>query len=168
MIQLANQDSNIEPRSSGAYSVVRLMPNDPSHRKLFPQIVNRAVGFVDRINADSDPIWVGHLLYNHFQQRNNLVHVMAGIDAESKIVLHAISYVETRPKLGNVIILYQLEKDEAGGSDMLNVCFDLVKSWAVSLGIKTLLNESSNRAKTRLWGRYGFSEYRVTSRLDLE
>mgnify|MGYP001379916733 FL=1 len=156
-----------EAQAPSAYTVVRIVPNDPAHRKLFPKIVERALGFIDRLGADTDPIWLMNLMVSNFFQATNLLHVVAALDPKGKIVGHTVSCVETRQKLGNVVLILQIEKD-CGGSDLIELGQRLILDWARSIGIRTILNESDSRAKSRLWSRFGFREYRIVSRLDLE
>lgn len=155
------------PEVPSAYSVVRLVPSDPTHRKLFPKAVNRAIEFIDRLHSNTDPIWLGNLLYSNFYQATNLVQVLVALNGDNEIVAHSVAYVESRPRLGNVVILGQIEKDE-NGPDIIKLGFELIKSWSLSLGIKILLNESDCRAKARLWSQYNWYEYRITSRYDID
>ena len=157
----------IETPAPSAYTIIRLVPTDPTHRDLFPKVVDRAIGFIDRLTSNTDKIWLGNLLCSNFYQATNLVQVLVALDGDNKIVAHSVAYIESRPRLGNVVILGQIEKDE-GGPDIIKLGFELIKAWSLSLGIKIILNESDCRAKARLWSRHGWYEYRITSRFDIE
>ena len=152
--------------ASGALTVIRLVPTDPTHRKLFPEVVERCMKFIDLVHSDTDKIWLGNLLYSNFFQNTNLVQLLIATNAAGEIVAHNLSYVESRHSLGNVAVLLQLQKDE-GDQSITDIGMRLCEEWARSLGIKTILNESATRSRARLWHRYGFAEYRITSRKDL-
>lgn len=154
------------PQEAPAYTVVRLLPSDPTHRKLFPKVVMRAIEFIDALESDTDPIWLMNLMTSHFFQGNNTVHIVAGQDAAGKLIGHSVSFVEHRHMLGNVIVLLQLQKDE-GSSDLLAAGMRLIREWATTINVKTIFNQSKDRARSRLWSRYGFYEYRIESRKDL-
>ena len=166
--QISNGHDHAINHHTSATTVLQLKSTDTYSRKLFLKFVQRAIEFIGRYNSDTDPIWLMQLLASNFYQGTNLIHLLVAIDAKGEIVAHNLTYVESRHMLGNVAVLLQLEKDIKDDSSITDLGMELVKTWARSLGIKTILNESATRSRARLWRKYNFREYRITSRLDLE
>jgi hypothetical protein len=140
---------------------MRVLPHDPYTRKLFPEVVARAIKFVNTRNSDVDCIWLGQHLYGHFHQRTNCIHVLAAISEDGAIVAHAISYVDVNNSLGNHVVLLQIEKDVSDGQEIIDVGLRLMDEWARSLNIKTQINCTDSAARVRYFERYGFKPART-------
>jgi hypothetical protein len=156
-------NENLEPVISypaGKYSVLRVLPHDPYTRKLFPEVVQRAIRFIDHSHSDVDPIWLGQHLYGHFHQRTNYIHLLVAVD-NAVIVAHSISYVDVNHNLGNHVVVLQLEKDIPDGNEIVDVGLRLIDEWARGLGLKTIVNCTDSAARVRYFERYGFKPART-------
>ncbi len=149
----------------GDYTVIRITYSDDLSRRLFPKFVERAIGFIDRTNADTDRIWLGSLLYGAFSNSSPHVLMLMAVNKEEKIVAHAVAYPEVRGNLGWIGHLLQIEKDkEVRDSEVFKVGMRLIDEWKKSIGLKDLLNQTDSLAKVRYFERYGFKLYRYITR----
>lgn len=154
---------------AGDYSVVKLMNTDDLCRSLFPKFVERAIGFIDRMNVDTDKVWLGQMLYNAFATRSPHVLMMVALDTEGKIVSHAIVYPEIRGTQGWIAHVLQLEKDkDVHEEEIFKVGHEVMEDWAKGLGMKKMLNQTDTMARARFFERFGYKIERYVSGKDLE
>ena len=153
---------------AGKYQVMRLLPNDPFTRELFPKLVDRAFKFVDTYDTGTDKIWLGNLLYSNFFNKTDLVHVLVALDcnrdcveeSDTGIVAHAISYVDTYQKIGPYVQVFQIEKDVAEPG-IIEIGWTLMNEWARSLGLKVQMVSTTTEVHERFYQRFGFKRRRI-------
>lgn len=144
----------------------QLKPQDPLGKKLFPAFVDRCIEFIDVHNSDSDPIWMGSLLYNNFYQQTNYIHCLVAVDDKQKLKAHSFSFVENTHKLGLHIHILQIWKSE-GGPEIIEKGLELIEEWMRELKLKTVTYNADDLAKLRLYERFGFKLYRVVGKKEL-
>ncbi len=159
--------------SIGEYRVFRIVPSDPESMTFLSQLHVRSLEFCDKYQSDTDPVWLAQLLFNNFKnpQTANLVHLLVATDVSEEIVGHSIAFTENYGKLGAVATLLQWEYDrelpEGARGKIHGLGLSLVKEWAKSLGIKTLIAYVIRAAMARMIEVDNFYQYRVVMRHDL-
>ena len=153
---------------AGAYTVLRVRADDSFTRRLIPKIIERALGFIERTDCETDPVWLGQLLYNGFATNSNLIHVLCALDSKENIIAHSVSYIETIQGVGNVATILQVEKSVRDGAEITDLGIKLVCEWAKSLGVKIVRNWTSTDSRTRRFEKYGFTKHRNVLQLTLE
>jgi len=155
----------------GAFRVFRITPNDPESFVYLPQLVIRALQFIEKYEAETDPVWLTQLLYNNLRQNPQLVFILVAVDGE-QIVAHSISYVDTFQKLGAVAIHIQMEFNRSVLAEDKNKIRQLgrtlMEDWTRSLKLKTILAYTTDDIRARLHRRDGYRPFRVMVRKDLE
>lgn len=145
---------------AGKYRVMRLLPNDPFTRELLPKVVDRAFAFTDANDTGTDKIWLGNLLYSHFFNKTDLVHILVALDEKQEIVAHAISFVDTYQKVGPYVQVFQIEKD-VEEPEIISIGWTLMNEWARSLHLKVQMVSTTTEVHERFYKRYGFYRRRI-------
>jgi hypothetical protein len=152
----------------GAYTVMRVKADEPFTRKMIPEVVARAISFVETNGSETDVVWLGQLLYSGFFVNSNLIHVLVALDSKERIRAHSISYIEQIQGVGNVATILQAEKDIRGAVEITDLGIQLVSEWAKSLGVKIIRNWTATDSRTRLFEKYGFKKHRNVLQLNLD
>ena len=139
---------------------MRLLPNDPFTRELFPLVVDRAFKFIDNYNPDTDKIWLGNLLYSNFFNKTDLVHILVAIDENRVIVAHSICYVDTFQKIGPYVQIFQIEKD-VPDTGIIELGWTMMNEWARTLGLKVQMVSTTTEVHERFYQRFGFKRRRI-------
>lgn len=161
-------DPEVYTHPVGEFRVLRLTPQDPFTRQLFPKYVQRCLEFIEVTSSDTDPVWLGSLLYGNFYNQTNYIHCLVGIDEKDNIIGHAFTYMETTPRLGIHGHILQIWKDK-GSSDLLEIGLSLIEEWAREAKLKVLVYSADSLAKMRLYNSsYGFKLHRVLGIKHLE
>jgi hypothetical protein len=148
------------------YRLFRLDSKDPFTRKFFPSYVERCLKFIDLTNSDSDPIWLGSLLYSNFYQATNYIHCLVAINEQEHIIAHSLCYLENDFKLGIHVHILQIWKSE-GGDEIINRGMELIDEYGRQNNCKTIIYAADDLSRLRLYKRYGFNLHRVLGRKDL-
>ena len=151
----------------GDLRLIRLLPNDPFTRKLFPAFVERCIDFLEVANSDADEIWLGALLYNNFNQATNYIHCLVALNNKDEIRAHAFSYLENNQKLGIHVHVLQIWKSE-GSSEIIDEGMKAIEDYARETKCKTITYSADSVAKLRLYQKYGFSLHRVLGKKELK
>lgn len=163
-------NGKIEPtvytKPVGQFQLLRLTPQDPFTRKLFPAFVERCLAFTEVMNGDTDNIWLGATLFSNFYQQTNYIHCLVAINDKEEIRAHSFAYVDQSDKLGHYVNILQVWKSE-GGSEILEEGLRQVEEWAKELKIKTIINTSDTLARSRLYERFGFKVFRVLGKKEI-
>lgn len=103
-----------------------------------------------------------------FNQSAPGVLLLAAIDGNSKIVAHAICYIQSYEGFGNVGFILQLEKDKGlKESRIIPAGLAIIKEWCQRLGLKDVFTMTMDRKLVRAFQRWGFREFRIITRFDV-
>ena len=148
----------------GEYVLIELSRADSYSNWLFSAFVDRAIEFIRRYGADTDPIWLRNQLESAYG--TNYLHLLAAVDSDNTIVAHTVSYYQNYPGLGNTALILQ-DEQSVDESRLQTVGMDLIKDWAKRLGLKIILSEAMTRSRARLFQKLGFHEHRIMMRMDI-
>lgn len=158
--------------SCGDYRVFRITASDPESMRYLPHLHIRALQFINKYGAETDPVFLAKLLYGDLRsaENGNLVHVLVAVLGD-EIKAHSISYVDQYQRL-NVVIQMQVERDKSipfnVAKDIHDLGLNLIEDWARSLKLKTIIAYTLKPSITRLDQRDGFKVFRTVVRKDLE
>lgn len=156
----------------GEYSLFRIVPSDADSMRFLPKLHIRALEFLQKYGAETDPLWLSALLLDTLKKTPNFVHALVAINASDLIVAHAISYIELQGSLGAIAQQLQVEQERfilpEARIEIRDLGFRLMKEWAAAVGVKTFLTTALTTAHVRYNQRGGFRHYRTVMRLDLE
>ena len=158
----------IESYQAGEYSVIKLMNTDKLCRELFPEFVKRALGFIDRMNVDTDKIWLGNILYTAFANRSPHILMLVALDTDTKMIAHCIVYPEIQGTRGWIGHVLQLEKDKNVHEDeIFKVGHRVMEDWVKGLGMKEMKTQTDSRIRARYFERFGYKIDRYVLSKDL-
>lgn len=157
----------------GPYRVFRLTMADPESMRYLSKLVIRALSFIDKYEAETDPVWLTQLLYNSLRnpQSANSVHALIAVNPTDEIVAHSIAYLDNFQKLGTVAVYLQFELSAPIESNHRNeirqLGRELMEEWCRSVHVKTILAYTTDEATTRLHGRDGYKPFRIMLKKEL-
>ena len=157
----------------GEYRLFRITHTDPDSLRFLPKLHIRALEFLEKYGAETDPVFLTRLLYETLKnpQTQNLVHALVAVDRSDSIVAHSLTYADTLGQLGPVAMQMQTEKDHSvdpvSGLAIHDTGLRLIEEWTRSLNLRTIIAYALSPAIARLDKRDGFRTYRVMLRKDL-
>ena len=140
-------------------------------RLLFPDIIDRAMKFIDKYNAPTDHIWLSDLLFRAFISQSTDVIMMAGTmneheEYEGKIVAHLIGQIQYVGRDPYAFIV-QVETDE-GSEEIMEKGFTIFENWARIKKAKGFGNMALSEPLMRLWKmKYNFKVRGYLMTMDL-
>lgn len=152
---------------AGKYQILRLLPNDPFSRELFPKLVDLSFKFVDAYDTGTDKIWLGNLLYSNFYNKTDLVHILVAIDDAHAIVAYSICFVDTYQKIGAYVHIFQIHKTVPQG-EIVDMGWIMINEWARALGLKVQMVSTTTEVHERFYQRFGFKRRRILMERNLE
>jgi len=150
-----------------AYTV-RVIDRETSlGRLLFPDIVDRAMKFIETYHAPTDPIWLSDLMFRAYINKTTDLIMMAGTtDDDTKVVAHLIGQMQYVGRDAYAFIV-QVETDE-GSEEIMGKGFTIMDNWARIKQAKGFANMALSEPLMRLWKmKYGFKVRGYLMTMDL-
>lgn len=140
-------------------------------RLLFPEIIDRAMKFIEKYNAPTDHIWLSDLLFRAFISQSTDVLILAGIndeheDSAGELVAHLIGQIQFVGRDPYAFIV-QVETDE-GNEEIMGKGFTIFENWARIKKAKGFGNMALSEPLMRLWKmKYNFKVRGYLMTMDL-
>jgi len=146
-------DKEKKPEVAVSPDYVRIVHrDDEASCVLFPKVVDRAMHFIKKYNAPTDPVWLSNFMFGIFQTRSDEGLMLAAVDADNALVGHLVANIQL---IGRDAYAYvtQVEVDE-GAVDIMHTGRGILETWGKTKGAKGLANMALSESTMRLWRTY--------------